>query len=493
MQVTETNAEGLKRAYKVVIPAQDIEAQITTRLQEVGRSVNVPGFRPGKVPLGILKSRFGPSVMGEVMEQAVSESTGQTIQDNKLRPAVQPRVEIVSYEEGGDLEYTIEVETLPEIELMNFAELKLERLDAEVDDAAVETELVALSERFKQLSDVDESHEAEEGDVAIVDFEGRIDGTPFEGGTAEGYHLALGAGMFIPGFEDQLLGAKAGDDREVKVTFPEEYGNKNLSGKEAVFAVKVKEVKGQVAAAIDDELAQRFGEEDLDSLKVAMRGRIEGEYKSLGRSVLKRKMFDVIAEKHDFPLPESMVEQEFGQIWERVEAAKGAGELDDEDAAKDEDVLKAEYRTIAERRVRVGLLLSEVGGQNNIVATPEEVNRAMMEEVRRYPGQEQRMLELYSSNPSFADSLRAPIIEDKVVDFIAELAEITGRTVSIEELMKPENGDEKPAAKKKPAPKKKAATKAKGTEKATKVKKAKVDAEEPATASVEGDVEAKEG
>jgi trigger factor len=487
MQVTETNTEGLKRAYKVVIPAHDIEAQMTARLQEVGRSVNVPGFRPGKVPLGILRSRFGVAVKGEVVEHVVSDSSGQAIQDNKLRPAVQPRVEIIAFEEGGDLEYTLEVETLPEIELMDFSELKLERLEAGVDDAAVETELTALSERFKQLSDVDEGHAAGEGDVALVDFEGSIDGTPFPGGTAEGYHLAIGAGMFIPGFEDQLVGAKAGESRDVTVTFPEDYGNKELAGKEAVFAVQVKEVKGQVAAPIDDELAERLGEESLENLKAAVRQRLESEYKSISRSILKRKMFDILAEKHNFPLPESMVEQEFGQIWQRVEAAKGAGELDEGDAAKSEAELEADYRDIAERRVRVGLLLSDVGGRNNIAASPEEVNRAMMEEVRRYPGQEQKMLELYSNNPALADSLRAPIIEDKVVDFIIELADVASRPVSIEELLDPSVGDEKPAPKKKPA------RKAKGAKKTAKAKKG--EASEPAAGAdvADADADTKEG
>ena len=277
MQVTETNTEGLKRAYKVVIPAQDIEAQMTARLEEVGRAVNVPGFRPGKVPLGILKSRFGPAVKGEVMESAVSESSSQAIQENQLRPAIQPRVEITAFEDGGDLEYTLEVETLPEIELMDFSELKLERLDAEVADEAVDTELAALGERFKQLADVDKGHVAAEGDVVVVDFEGSIDGVPFDGGKAEGYHLALGAGMFIPGFEDQLVGVKAGEDRDVTVTFPEEYGNDELAGKEAVFAVQVKELKAQVAAPVDEELAQRLGEESLESLTAAVRQRLENE------------------------------------------------------------------------------------------------------------------------------------------------------------------------------------------------------------------------
>lgn len=484
MQVTETNTEGLKHAFKVLIPAQDIEAQMTARLQEVGRSVNVPGFRPGRVPLGILKSRFGAAVKGEVMEHAVSESTSQTIQENQLRPAIQPRVEITAFEDGGDLEYSLEIETLPEIELMDFAELKLERMVAEVEDAAVETELAGLGERFKQLADVGEGHAAAEGDVVVVDFDGSIDGVPFTGGKAESYHLALGAGMFIPGFEDQLMGVKAGEDREVTVTFPAEYGNDELAGKEAVFAVQAKEVKAQVAAAVDDELAQRLGEESLETLRAAMRQRLESEYKSVSRSALKRTMFDILAERHDFPLPESMVEQEFEQIWQRVEEAKGAGNLDDEEAAKSEDELKADYRAIAERRVRVGLLLSEVGGRNNIAASPEEVNRAMMEEVRRYPGQEQQMLELYSNNPALADSLRAPIIEDKVVDFIIELADVASRSVSIEELMNPSEVEEKPAPKKKPA------KKAKAAKKTAKAKKS--EAEEPA-AGADGGEEVKEG
>jgi trigger factor len=372
---------------------------------------------------------------------------------------------------------------------MDFSELKLERLDAEVADEAVDTELAALGERFKQLADVGEGHAAGEGDVVVVDFEGSIDGVPFDGGKAEGYHLALGAGMFIPGFEDQLVGVKAGEDRAVTVTFPEEYGNDELAGKEAVFAVQVKELKAQVAAPVDEELAQRLGEESLESLTAAVRQRLDGEYKSVGRSVLKRKMFDILAEKHDFPLPESMVEQEFDQIWQQVEAAKGQGNLDEEEAAKSEDELKSDYRAIAERRVRVGLLLSEVGGRNNISASPEEMNRAMMEEVRRYPGQEQQMLELYNSNPGLSDSLRAPIIEDKVVDFIVELAQVESRSVSIEELLKPDDEGEK--GKSKPAGKKKPAKKATAAKKPAKAKKAK--GEKPAEAATDEGAGTKEG
>lgn len=445
MQVVETNADGLKHDFKVVIPAADIEQKVEHRLHELARSVRIPGFRPGKIPLSLLKTRYGQPVMDEVIEQTVADSTTRAMSERNLRPAMQPKIEITPFSEGQDLEFTMAVEVLPEIEPMDFSKLKLERLQADVEDSEVEQALERIAAQHRRSEPIKGNRKARKGDILVLDFVGKIDGEPFEGGANTDFHLELGSDMFIAGFEDQLIGARPGERTQVKVTFPEDYVGDRLAGKEASFDVEVKELRAVAPVAVDDALAQTMGLDNLAELKAKMREQIEREHGMLSRARLKRQLLDQLAAAHDFTVPQGMVDAEFTFIWTRIEEAMGKGALDPADAGKSEDEIKAEYHSIAERRIRLGLLMSEVGGQNNISLSAEELNRAVMDEARRHPGQERQILEFYRNNPEAMERLRAPLFEDKVVDFIVEMAQIEERKVSAAELVS-EPEEQPPAA-----------------------------------------------
>ena len=390
-----------------------------------------------------------------------------------MRPAMQPKVDVTKDDEGKDLEFTLEVEVLPEIEVPDFSKVKLERLVAPVEDAQVDEYLERLASGQKNFEAAAKTYKAASGDAVVIDFVGKRDGEPFDGGAAEDYQLELGSGNFIPGFEDQLIGVKAGDEKELNVTFPEEYGAKDLAGKDVTFDIKVKEVRKPAAVKIDDDFAKGMGLESLDALKKAIRDQIEKEQKSLSRSRLKRSLLDVLADAHKFDVPPGMVDMEFEQIWDQVMADlrhqafhEQHGDTDTHDHSHEEmpgidepgDDVKDEYRAIADRRVRLGLLLSEVGQKNNVTVGQDEVSRLIAQEARRYPGQEDKVFEFYTKNPQAMAQLRAPLYEDKVVDFILELADIKDKTVTREDLDKAvEEDDELPAVK--PAVKKKAAKK----------------------------------
>lgn len=449
MQVTETKTEGLKRDFKIVVPATDIENRITARLEQLSQTVRIPGFRPGKVPVSLLRKRYGPSVMGEVLERAVGETTVKAMTDHGVRPAMQPKVEITSFEEGKDLEYTMAVEVLPEIAPVDFSKIELERLTVDVEDSEIEDVLSRMAEANKVSEPVADKRAAEKGDVVVIDFVGKVDGKEFPGGKADGYHLDLGSGSFIPGFEDQLIGAKAGDHVAVNVTFPKEYGAAELAGKDAVFDVDVKELRSTKPATVDDDFAKKAGLENLDSLKKAIRDEQEREFKAISRMRLKRALLDALAEMYDFAVPESMAEAELDSIWSQFEEQR----KQNPDAAKKEygdksdDDIKAEFRAIAERRIRLGLVLAEVGQANKIQVTQDDINRAIVAEARRYPGQEQKVVEYYKKTPEAMDALRAPLLEDRVVDFMLEMAKLTDRQVTREELLRdPDENDAEPPA-----------------------------------------------
>jgi trigger factor len=437
MQITATATEGLRREFKVVVPAADIEQRMTSRLTEIGRSVRLPGFRPGKVPMSVLKKRYGSAVMGEVLERAVNDTSGEALREQNLRPALQPKVEITNFNEGTDLEFKLAVEVLPEIQPMDFSELKLERLKPEVPEEEVQQALERVAKQQRKSEVVERA--AGTGDVVVIDFKGSVDGKEFPGGSAEGYSLELGTGSFIPGFEDQVVGAKAGETRTVSVTFPVDYGAADLAGKAASFEVKIKEVRALQPQPIDDSLATAVGMEKLDELRQSLSEQIERNYDDLARQRLKRTLLDRLAERHEFAVPQGMVEIEFTAIWRTFEQErvrqKSAGDTEPEEAL-DEEKLKVEYRDIAERRVRLGLLLAEVGRNHNISVTPDEINRALTERARQFPGQERRVIEYYRNHPEAIDQIRAPMFEDKVIDFILERAELTERRVPVAELMK---------------------------------------------------------
>ncbi|HIN22386.1 MAG TPA: trigger factor [Rhodospirillales bacterium] len=470
MQVTETKSEGLSREFKVALPANEIEEKISHRLKELARTAQMPGFRPGKVPVSVLRKKYGPSVLGEVLERAVNDSSQQALAEKGLRPAMQPQIEITSFEDGGDLEYTIGVELLPEIKPVDFSKIKLERLIPKTDDAAMENTLADIAAAQGDSAAIKDDRETKTGDVLVIDFLGRIGGEEFAGGKAEGYELTLGSGTFIPGFEEQLIGVKVGDKIEVKVKFPDSYGAAELSGKDAVFDVTVNELKETVPSAIDDELAKKVGMENLEALKKSIREEQESEFNEMSRMILKRALLDELSAAHDFEIPEKLLDREFDTIWKQFEEQrkkdKDAGQGSEE---KTDDEHKKDFREIAERRVRLGLLLSEVGRANNVQISQEDVNSQLMAEARRHPGREKEVMEHYKNNPEAMEELSAPLYEEKVVNFILEQASITEKTATKDELIK--TMEDEAAGK----PKAKAGGKSKAKGKAAEKKAAKKD------------------
>jgi len=609
MQVNELAHEGLKRAYSVTLPAGDIASSREKRLSEIAKTVSLPGFRPGKVPMSIVRQRYGTAVMGEVLEQSVGDASRKVVSDRGLKPALQPKIEVTSFPEGGDLEFRMDLEVLPDIPMPDFAGIEIERLRAEPGDEDVSKILTTLAERNGDLADVTEARPAAKGDMLVCDFTGRIypdllsngpglgavPGAPgkmpnswevavssgltteiaaigteaglpyvdlrvsgtaseegwvqvflegpngiaaaagttqsltvttsvaagalpqgaqgklgfnlrsrtdflemvrqgfelgagqttqaftfpaqdaiafarpfiylhgiasgssvdvtlrlgparliagteepeapaFAGGAASDMPIEVGGPGFIPGFTDQIEGLSAGETRDIHVVFPIDYGSQELAGKRAVFSIVAKALKQRVARAVDDELAKAVGQTDLAALQTQIKEGLQREYDGLSRMKLKRALLDKLSDMASFPVPEGMVEGEFGQIWQRVEADLKAGRLDSDDQGKDEATLRTEYRGIAERRIRLGLLLSEIGRSNNIQVTPDELSMALRQEASRYRGQEQQVIEFFRKNPDAMENLRAPIFEEKVVDFIIELAKVTDRQVAAEEL-----------------------------------------------------------
>lgn len=507
MQVTETNVDGLKREFRVVVPAGELEEKVASRLGEIGRSINLPGFRPGKVPMQILRKRFGPSVLGEVLESTVQGSSAEAIRDHNLRPALPPKVDIVSFSEGTDLEYKMYLELLPEIPEPSFANLEIERLVVEVPDEEIDRAIERIAEQQRKSEAVERP--AESGDIILADVEGRVGDQEIPGASGKDRQIALGSGNFIPGFEDQLIGASTGEHRTVHVTFPEDHGVSDFAGKEAVFAVDVKEVRQRSPVVVDDELGKAVGLESLAELRQEVQQQMQRDYDAASRLRLKRALLDKLAETYDFPVPPGMVDLEFDNIWGQYQAEKereraaqseaaasaaaraGAGEPDAEavpasgaateagpaqtaasetgaepaqasagsvdigrtaeaaeeanrdptqgeaqaDIGQSEEALKADYRKIAERRVRLGLLLAEVGRSNNITVTQDEMNQAISREARRHSGYERQVLDFYRQNPEAVANLRAPIFEDKVIDFIVELAKVEERKITPQELL----------------------------------------------------------
>jgi trigger factor len=432
MQVTELSAEGLKHQFKIVVPSSELTSKIDERLAEMAKTAALPGFRPGKVPVSLLKKQYGQALFGEAVEAAVNTSTAKAIEDRGLKPALQPRVDLKQLEEGKDVEFEVVVEVLPEIGKLDFSGVELERLKAEVPEKDIDEALERIAKANREQKPVDPPRAAQKGDAIKLDFVGSVDGVEFPGGAAQDYVLEIGSGSFIPGFEDQLVGAEIGKPVDVKVTFPAEYGAPELAGKDAVFKCTVKEVLEYVDKPADDELAKKNNFENLEAMRKAIGERIGQDYTQISRTMIKRQLLDKLADSHKFAVPEGLVEGEFNAIWQRIEEAKKNGQKVEED----EEKMRKEYRDIAERRVRLGLLLADVGRSNSIDVTPEELNQAAMREAMRYQGQERQVLEYFSKNPEAKDQLRAPIFEEKTVDFILELAKVTEKSVTPEELLK---------------------------------------------------------
>lgn len=453
MQVTETASTGLRREYKVVVPATELNAKVDERLTDMKGRVRLDGFRPGKVPVEHLKRVYGRSARAEAIEAVVREGNAKIIADNKFRLAMEPQVtlptEQAEVEEliagNSDLAYTVAMEILAPIELTDFRSIELTKLTAEVADSEIDEALKRIADQNRPFADKGEDAKAAKDDRVTISFVGKIDGTPFQGGSGEDIAVPIGSGTFIPGFEDQLIGAAAGDDRVVKVTFPENYLNAELAGKDAEFDVKVKSIETPQELKIDDDFAKSLGMESLDKLKDALKDRIKQEHERMTRQRLKRALLDALDERHHFDLPEALVGQEFENLWRATtEQMKNEGKTF-ADEGTTEEAAKADYQKIANRRVRLGLVLAEIGDKNNIKISDEEVTRAIVEQARQMPGREQQVWDYYRKNPEAVAQLRAPIFEEKIVDFLIALAKVTEKTVSREDLYKVEDDDTKAA------------------------------------------------
>ncbi|VVS98252.1 trigger factor [Erythrobacter sp. EC-HK427] len=466
MQIVETTNEGLKRAYTLTITAKDIETQIDAEVKKVAPQVRMPGFRPGKVPANLVRKMHGEALHADVLNKALRDSVDGLIRDKKLRPALQPKVEMIDgYEQGKDAQLTVEVEILPDIEAPSVDGLKLEKLNVPVSAAQLDEALGKIAEGQKSYKDAAKSKKAADGDQLIIDFVGRVDGVEFEGGKAEGAPLVIGSGAFIPGFEEQLTGVKTGDAKTITVTFPENYPAEHLAGKEAEFDVTVQQVKVPTETKVDEDFAKQLGFDGLDKLKELVKGQLEQESAGLTRTQMKRQLLDTLAADHDFAVPPSMVEAEFDQIWNQL-TQEAAREEDPAAAMKEIEAEKDDYKRIAERRVRLGLLLSEIGQANGVEITAAEMQMLIQQAAQQYrPEDRQRFVDYVRSEPMAQAQLRAPLYEDKVVDFLFDKAEVTERDVTREELeaaieaeeAAPADVKKKTAAKKAPA--KKAAAK----------------------------------
>ncbi len=465
MQIVETLNEGLKRAYTITIPAADIAGRVDAEVKRVAPQVQMPGFRPGKVPANLIRKMHGPALHSDALNAAIREGMDKTIADKKLRPATQPDISLgEGYEEGKDAELTMALEVLPVIEVPALDNLKLEKLIVPVADSEVDESLARLASGQKSFVEAKKGHKAASGDQVIVDFVGKVDGVAFDGGTGEDMAVEIGSGRLIPGFEDQLIGIKAGEERQLNVTFPDDYGAAELAGKPATFDITAKDVKVPGETSMDDDFAKSLGLESLEQLRGLLKGQLEQELGGLTRTQMKRALLDQLAAAHDFDVPPTMVEAEFSQIWAQLE--QEAANEEDADAARAEmEAEKDEYRSIAVRRVRLGLLLSEIGQANGVEVSQQEMNMLLQQAAQQYrPEDRQRFVDYIRNEPLAAAQLRAPLYEDKVVDFLFDKAEVTEREVTRDELqaaIEAEDGQSgAPAEAKKPtkkAPAKKAA------------------------------------
>ena len=473
MNVQEIASEGLSRTFEVTTPAAELEEKLSAKIDEIQPEVRLKGFRPGKVPTGHIRKMFGPSIMSDILRDLVPQRTQEVLDERKIRPAAQPEVDVKSDADdvikgGKDFVFELKLEVMPEFETEEPKGMTLVRPVAAVADEQIDEALADLAKQSKSYEEKAKSAKAAEGDLVVIDFVGKMDGEAFQGGSTEDARVVIGDGAFIPGFEDQLVGVKAGDELEIKVTFPGDYQAEALAGKDALFETKVKAVEAPQDTPIDDTLAERFGLSDLDALKDAMRKRFDTEHAQAARMKVKRQLLDQLDETYrEVQLPGRMAEAEFQGIWREVQQAKEAGELEDDDKGKSDAELEADYREIANRRVRLGLVLAELGRKANIDVTQEELAAAVNQEAARYPGREREVVEYFQQNPGAVQNLRAPIYEEKVVDYLLELADVSEVEVDRDFLFNddavtPDAGAKKKPAKKAPAkkaPAKKAATK----------------------------------
>ena len=471
MQVTQTLSEGLKREFQVVVSIDDLEKRVASELETMKAKANIPGFRPGKVPTTHLRRLYGKQVMADVVEKTVSEANKKIVEDNSLRLALEPRVKLPE-DQGevekilagkADLQLSVALEVLPKFEVADHGDITLEQEVVPVADADIDEAISRMATQFRPFNDKPGQATAETGDKVLIDFVGKKDGEAFEGGSAEGHELVLGSGQFIPGFEEQLVGAKVDDEKMISVSFPDDYNAEHLAGKRVTFDVTVRGIQTPGEVVIDDALAKQFGVEDLAALRTAIHDAIERDYKTAARRKVKRKLLDALDAKYDFELPPTLLVQEMNNIWMQVEAEMKESGKTFEDEGTTEEKAKADYEKIAQRRVRLGLVLAEIGETAKIEITDDEVSKALVERAKQFPGQEKAVWDYYRNNPQALAEIRAPIFEDKVVDQILAQVKLTDKTVTKADLMSEDGEEAETGAGKKPA-KAKAVKKAKNAD-----------------------------
>ncbi len=435
-QVKETVNKGLARGFTITVPQAEMEKALTKRLEEIAQKAKIQGFRPGKAPLAIIRQHYGAQAWHEVLDRVVNENVEETLESRNLRPATQPRVEFVESGEGKDLSFKLDLEIVPEIKPTDFSKLSFEKKIADVEAKTIDEAVARVAKSMRQPEPIETKRAAKMGDIVEIDFDGSVDGKAEAGMKADNHRLELGSQSLIDTFEEQIVGLKVGDKKDVQVTFPKDYHAAHLSGKKAVFAVALKAILEHKPVEMNDELAKEIGFPSLEKLRARIADDISSNYGQVSRALLKRALMDKLEEMHDFPLPSSMVEAEFQSIWTQVLKDKAEGRLEADDAKKSEKDLKAEYEKIAARRVRLGLLLADVAEKNKIEVSPVELRSAMVAEARRFPGQEKAVVDYYTKTPGAIERLRAPLLEEKVVDYILALAKVTEKKIPAEELLK---------------------------------------------------------
>ncbi len=434
MKITQTKTKGLSHSFKIVVSVEEFSTETAKRLGSIASQAKLPGFRPGKAPLNVIEQKYGQAVRSETAEHFIQQGIQKALEDNKLRSATNPKVDVTTFENNKDFEFTVDAEVLPEIKPIDFSKIEIQKLTAEVTDKEINDALNRLALSRRETEVVNEKRKTQKGDIIVIDFVGSMNGKEFRGGKGSDYYLELGSNTFIPGFEEQLTGINVPGKATVNVTFPKNYHAKEMAGKDAVFDVTIKELRKIKNPEINDDFAKAFGKDSLDALKELVKEELTKEYDKVSNIHLKRALLDALEEKSDFEAPVTLVDMEFNAIWKQFEEAKKQGTIDEEEKNTPEEKLKKDYKAIAERRVKLGLLLAEIANENNITLSQKDVSNALATEARRYPGQEKKVLEFYSKNQRALEALKAPLFEEKVIAFITDKVKLNLKKLSVEEL-----------------------------------------------------------
>lgn len=434
MKITQTNKKGLIQTFKAVVSVEEFQTAYQKKLSETAKKVKLPGFRPGNVPMNVVEQKYGQAIKGETAEDLIQQGARDVLTENNIKSASAPKIDVSKFEDGKEFVFTLEVETLPQIDSIDFAKVSVDKLTAEVTDKEIDAALKRLADARRETEVITDDRPLKKDDVVVIDFKGTIDGKEFRGGAGKDFYLALGSNTFIPGFENQLIGKKIGETVNVNVTFPADYHVKDLAGKAAVFETTLKELRAYKEVKIDDDFAKIFGQDSLDGLKKVITDELTKEYENVSKVHLKRAILDALAPLCKFDAPESMVKMEFDSIWKQFENAKARGQLDEDEKKAKEDDLKKEYQDIAVRRVKLGLLLAEIANQNKLNLTKDDLSKAISQEAMRYPGSEKQVFEFYQKNARAMDALRAQLFEEKVIDYVATQIKTNEKKMTPEEL-----------------------------------------------------------